>query len=160
VRSKETRVVARCGSAAPLRDRLGRILQASGETKPPAEGRVRRWLVVGIVLSGLTGLGVYRYVTRPRFEATVTPVYPLGYHLVIRNVGHRGAYATCRATAFDEAGRKIFTHVIPTGPAGPYLDPGTSVEIDEQLPNEWVTGSIARLHAICSPIGYPHGPPV
>jgi len=67
------------------------------------------------------------------------------YHVVVRNVGHRGAWVEgCSATARDATGRTIRRTVpfdIPvslTGPgvgARPYLDPGRSKTLDWFAPS-------------------------
>ena len=114
-----------------------------------------------VVTAGLAGVCTYHHATGARFETRMTPVGPLGYHVVIRNVGHRGAYATCRASAFSPSGKKIFTHYIPVSfPAGPYIAAGATFQRDAQLPAEWVTDSIASFNALCSPIDYHGTPPI
>ena len=123
---------------------------------------MKRLLLIGAVAAaGLTTFGVYHHVTGARFETRMTPLGPLGYQIVIRNVGHRDSYATCRASAYSLKGRKIFTHYIPVGiPAGPYIAAGATLQWDGQLPGEWVTDSIASFSAVCSSIDYHGNPPV
>jgi hypothetical protein len=119
---------------------------------------VKGWLVVVAALAlGLAGFGVYHHVTGARFEVQMTPLDPLGYHIEIRNVGGRASFVICQATAFDAAGREIFTEPAPAHPGpGPFLEPGETYRSDERIPGELVTRPIARFAATCSSVDY-HG---
>ena len=123
---------------------------------------MKGWLaVVAVLLLGLAGFGIYHHVTGARFEVQMTPLDPLGYHIEIRNVGTRPSYVRCQATAFDAAGREIFTEPAPPGlGAGPYLEPGETYRSDERIPGALVIRPIARFEAICSSIDYHGNPPI
>jgi hypothetical protein len=123
---------------------------------------MKRLLVAGAIAgAALAACGVYHHATGARFETRMTPLGPLGYHIEIRNVGHRDSFATCRASAFNSSGKKVFTHFIGvTFPAGPFIEAGATFARDGDLPPEWVTESIEGFNARCSPIDYHGNPPI